>query len=958
MNFTPNIKYHQFNSDARNLNIFRAIDLNIFFININHLANKIPRIEFVLSNLNVKFGILVFCETWLREDQVQFINFHSFQSYHRVRRNQLGGGLAIYTHDSLVTEEIRDDTIDGLNQDGHEFLLVKVTSADSIICAVYRKPGSNIQSFFKKLDKILSMHDNVIVMGDTNINTFVSNHITLSFTNTLESNGYCLANSHNSNMYTRKSQHGTITCIDHLAFNKSFSVNKDIKFAVGDNDLSDHRFLITSFSLNSPIAVSTKKPIFKIDYNKIKSHLASFRNDNFDNFHEKLQSKVTNFSNISYPTNKDDSQGKWFTDDLRNRLKIRDKFYKLHRKHPNNSLYESQFKFHRNRLQWEIKKAKNNFQSKSVLENASNPFKFWRCVSLILHNTNKSNNSDTLPPLKDGRNLAVNDKDKANVLNKYFVSVGKSIIQQNTQPRPSRLCNNPNISSLLSDFSPTTPEELTRVIKSLKNRSSAGYDRIKPIFIKNNVSFFAQFLSDKINEAFDSGQFPDPLKIAKVVPIFKGGSKNDTSNYRPISIVSIFAKIFEIIIASRLQDHLIINNLIHANQFGFVKKSSTTSAATNLVNEIVKRTNGKLKTSCLFLDLRKAFDCLNFDILLELLHFNGIRNKALHLFKSYLNNRKQFVSINNSKSDTMIVECGVPQGSVLGPLLFLIYINQIFGIELNAFIQLYADDTALVYGEKDLKTLKCKMTEDLNKLVPWLKSLNLAINYEKTKYILFNKNSSNHRDRFDRIQIGSDTILRTNSYSYLGLIIDEKLNWSAHISSLCSKISKYTFVFAKLRHIMCFTLLKRLYYALVHSNIVYLLPIWGNAPQTYLNCLQTLQNKIVKIIKFLPFDSPTDSLYSTDFLSIKQQFKYESILLIYRMSHGLLKSGFQFVTNFAVTGRITRSSTNLRLPHFLTASAQNTIFYKGLDLYNALPPQLKSSLIADFKRGLKLYILA
>jgi hypothetical protein len=174
----------------------------------------------------------------------------------------------------------------------------------------------------------------------------------------------------------------------------------------------------------------------------------------------------------------------------------------------------------------------------------------------------------------------------------------------------------------------------------------------------------------------------------------------------------------------------------------------------------------------------------------------------------------------------------------------------------------------------------------------------------------------------------------------------------------CSKISKYTFVFAKLRHIMCFTLLKRLYYALVHSNIVYLLPIWGNAPQTYLNCLQTLQNKIVKIIKFLPFDSPTDSLYSTDFLSIKQQFKYESILLIYRMSHGLLKSGFQFVTNFAVTGRITRSSTNLRLPHFLTASAQNTIFYKGLDLYNALPPQLKSSLIAYFKRGLKLYILA
>ncbi len=156
---------------------------------------------------------------------------------------------------------------------------------------------------------------------------------------------------------------------------------------------------------------------------------------------------------------------------------------------------------------------------------------------------------------------------------------------------------------------------------------------------------------------------------------------------------------------------------------------------------------------------------------------------------------------------------------------------------------------------------------------------------------------------------------------------------------------------------MNFNLLKWLYYALIHSNLVYLLPIWGNAPDTNLNCLQILQNKLIKIMKILPFDTPTASLYSTDFLSINQQFKYESILLIYRMSHGLLKSVFQLVTNFAVTNRTTRSSSNLRLPHFLTASAQNTCFYKGLNLFNALPPGLKSSLIAEFKRGLRLRIL-
>lgn len=161
------------------------------------------------------------------------------------------------------------------------------------------------------------------------------------------------------------------------------------------------------------------------------------------------------------------------------------------------------------------------------------------------------------------------------------------------------------------------------------------------------------------------------------------------------------------------------------------------------------------------------------------------------------------------------------------------------------------------------------MIDDLNKLVPWFQSLNLAINFDKTKFIIFKSINWNIRDSFNIIEFGNNKISSVSEYNYLGLIIDENLNWKCHIAYICSKISRYTFVLAKIRHVMNFKMSKTFYFAFIHSHISYLLPIWGNAPQTYLTCIQVLQNKLIKIMKFLPIDTHTESLYSTDFLSIQ-----------------------------------------------------------------------------------------
>jgi hypothetical protein len=453
----------------------------------------------------------------------------------------------------------------------------------------------------------------------------------------------------------------------------------------------------------------------------------------------------------------------------------------------------------------------------------------------------------------------------------------------------------------------------------------------------------------------DTENFPNTLKIAKVLPIFKAGDRKDIGNYRPISVLPILSKIYETVINRQLTSYLDKYNIINKNQFGFLKNSSTAGAAISLVNKIVSNIENNLKTSALFLDLRKAFDCLNFETLGQILLNIGIKDKSHGLLMSYLRDRSQFVKISDSTSDMGLIRSGVPQGSVLGPLLFLIYINDIFSLNLYGQIQCFADDTVIIYGEKDLISLKTKMTKDIEKLNSFLNQRNLSLNIQKTKFILFR--TSSFDGAFYTVPCGNSYISCTSVYKYLGLFIDQSLSFTDHIKHVQLKISPYINILKRIRYSLNKSCLLNIYYAYINSQLTYLLAIWGSARKTHMSPLSFLHNKALRIINFRSWFYPTKQLYSDKLLSLNQLKVYQKHLLIYKIKNNLLKTSISMVENISVTRKETRSSKNLRLPDFKTSSAQRSFVFSGIHAFNSLPTHIKDCpLISTFKKLLKEHI--
>ena len=445
-----------------------------------------------------------------------------------------------------------------------------------------------------------------------------------------------------------------------------------------------------------------------------------------------------------------------------------------------------------------------------------------------------------------------------------------------------------------------------------------------------------------LNLSIINGNFPELLKKADVCPIYKKNDKTRCENYRPISLLSNLSKLYERAMHTRIYDFLEQSNVFYKFQFGFRKKYSTNHALLSIVEEIRESLDNKSFACGVFIDLEKAFDTVNHNILLGKLEHYGIRGIANDWFRSYLTSRKQRVKLGCEKSDYLDITCGVPQGSILGPLLFLLYIHDMNKAVKHSCIHHFADDTNLLCKDKDLKILRKKMNEDLKLIFEWLCANRLSLNVAKTEFIIFKPPRMKLEERVT-LKLNGTTLLESTKIKYLGIILDDRLTWKHHIYELRKKLNKSIGIIYKMKNLAPLKIILSLYYALFHSHLNYGICVWGNASEQELHHIYLSQKKVIRILTNSDYLANTAPLFAkTGILKLDDIFKLQMAALMWDFENGTLPQCFSnyftkvnqrhnYSTRLANSNKL---QTNLRVN---TDSHGKTMFkFQGSRLWNTI----------------------
>ena len=459
---------------------------------------------------------------------------------------------------------------------------------------------------------------------------------------------------------------------------------------------------------------------------------------------------------------------------------------------------------------------------------------------------------------------------------------------------------NPSLNSMLLEQ--IDQQHIIDAANKLKPKTSSGHDDISTKLMKETIQNIILPITHIINRSFASGIFPDQMKRAKVIPIYKSSSQNELKNYRPISLLPAFSKLIEKIMFKKVMSYLDSKNILYKHQYGFRARHSTIHPVILLLNHIseVNNSDPKQLTLSIFCDLSKAFDVINHKILLQKLHHYGFRGIVNDWFASYLSGRTQFVEIESAKSNILEINCAVPQGSILGPLLYLIYVNDI-AKSTDGYILSFADDTSMYLSDPNIKNLYSRANIPMNDLFQWFCTNRLSLNPNKTKYIIF-RPSHKYLDLtglecIDNVplqQIGSN--YDEKSTKFLGLNIDESLTWKYHVQNINNKISRSLFSIKQARNFLPLHSLKTLYFSLIQPLLTYGILEWGNANTSIIHKTTMMQKRAIRVINKATYNAHTDPLYKkSGILKLNDQYELQAILFVNDFLSDKLPASFENV---------------------------------------------------------------
>jgi hypothetical protein len=617
-----------------------------------------------------------------------------------------------------------------------------------VIAVIYKHPKANNAEFVEKLEltleKVIRENKTSIICGDININLIDMKSAEVQlYTETLLKHNFIPT----ITLPTRITDH-SLTLIDHINLFRPLSeINSSTASGNIFFDISDH--LPNFILLEGKSTKSKKRPYISIyserNMTKFQSSLQAtnwscvLENEEANTAYDKFVNTFSNIFNASFPlvlqSRKSYKDKKWITPGLKVSIKHKNRLYKKYLARPN-QINEATYKHYKNKLLTSIELAKSNYYTAKLTSDKAQLHDVWKVYSELL-GRNKSGYLPKIPKLVYKGQLNSSNKCIANAFNEYFSNIGSTLAKQHDSTTDYKIYLTKPQNPQTMFIAPVTPAEVKELVLSLSPHKASGIDEFNAKTVKHALPTILDPITYVFNLSLTQGCVPKQMKISKVIPIYKRNEAFLPGNYRPISLLSIFDKILERLMYKRLHAFLAKHNILYDYQFGFRSNHSTILAITEIVDNIREELDKSNHVLGLYLDLTKAFDCVNHKILLNKLSHYGIRGTAFDWFKSYLSDRTQKTFVNDTYSDALNINTGVPQGSVLGPILFLIYVNDIAESVQNGKVRLFADDTNLFFSNRSIDQLKTAANNSLTQLNNWFSANKLSLNIDKTCFTVF-----------------------------------------------------------------------------------------------------------------------------------------------------------------------------------------------------------------------------